>query len=111
VAGGLPFAAARDGMRVAVRLTPKAAADRVIGLIEDGHGGWTIKASVTAPPVEGKANAALIKLFARHFGLKPRDLAISGGSHSRAKIVEIRGDPIALAPLLTEGLRPWLQRS
>jgi uncharacterized protein (TIGR00251 family) len=108
---GLPFAPGRDGVRVAVRLTPKAGANRIIGLIEDGRGGCAIKASVTAPAVDGKANAALVKLLAKHFGLKSRDLAIVGGSHGRAKLVQMQGDPVALASTLKEGLRPWLQQS
>jgi len=107
----LPFTRSRDGLRLAVRLTPKAAADRIIGVIEDGHGGSTLKATVTAPPVEGEANAALIRLLARHFGLKPRALAVAAGASSRAKIIDVTGDPAALAQRITEGLRPWLTPS
>jgi uncharacterized protein len=108
----LPFAAARDGMRLAIRLTPKAASSRLLGLIEDGRGGWAIKASVTAPPVEGEANAALITLLARQLDLKPRDLAIASGSHkSRLKIVELHGDPARLRSLLLEKLNPWLKQA
>jgi len=104
----LPFTAARDRLRLAIRLTPKAAADRVLGLIEDGRGGWAIKAAVTAPPVDGEANAALIRLLARQFGLKPRDLAVASGAHGRSKVVDIFGDPALLRPVLTQGLSPWL---
>ena len=108
----LPFAAARDGMRLAIRLTPRAGSNRLLGLIEDGHGGWAIKASVTAPPVEGEANAALITLLARQLDLKPRDLAIASGSQkSRLKIVELHGDPATLRPLLLERLKPWLKQA
>ena len=107
---GAPFAATRGGVRLAVRLTPKAASDRIVGLIEDGRGGWALKAAVAAAPVDGKANAALIHLLARHFGLKPRDLAVISGSTDRSKIIELHGDPTALTPLLTAGLRPWLTR-
>src|ERR1700675_4950370 len=110
MAASLPFAARRGSVRLAVRLTPKAASDRIVGLIEDGHGGWALKAAVTAPPVDGKANAALIKLLARHFGLKQRDLAVINGSTDRSKIIEMLGDPTMLTPILTAGLRPWLIR-
>jgi uncharacterized protein (TIGR00251 family) len=110
MAATAPFAATRGGMRLAVRLTPKAAADRIVGLIEDGRGGWALKAAVAAAPVDGKANAALIKLLARHFGLKPRDLAVISGSTDRSKVVEMHGDPSTLTPILTAGLRPWLTR-
>lgn len=108
MAGSLPFAATRDGVRLAVRLTPKAASDRIVGVIENGRGGWALKAAVTAPPVQGKANMALIKLLARHFGLKPRDLAVVSGATDRAKVIEVLGDPVTLTALFTEGLSPWL---
>ncbi len=106
----LPYAVVQDGVRLAIRLVPKASASRLIGLIEDGHGGWAIKAAVTAPPVEGEANAALIRLLAQQLGLKPRDLQIASGAQSRSKVVEIRGDPVALRPLILERLSPWLKQ-
>lgn len=110
MAGSVPFAVAQDGMRLAIRLIPKAASNRIVGLIEDGHGGWALKVAVTAPPVDGKANGALIKLLARQLGLKPRDVAVVQGLHDRAKVIAVSGDPAVLAGVLTEGLRPWLAR-
>jgi uncharacterized protein len=94
---GRPFAAARDGIRLAVRLTPKAASDRVAGIVADGHGGWALKAAVTAPPVDGRANAALLHLLAKHFGWKPGDVRLIGGAGSRTKTIAIKGDPALLA--------------
>jgi uncharacterized protein (TIGR00251 family) len=105
-----PFAAARDGLRIAVRLTPKAAADRIVGLIEDGRGGAALKVAVTAPPVDGKANRALLQLLARHFGLTPSDLSLAAGASGRSKSVALKGDPAKLAAALREGLKPWLKR-
>lgn len=107
----LPFTMARTGLRLAVRLTPRASADRVLGVIEDGHGGWAIKATVTAPPLEGAANAALVQLLARHFGIKPRDFDIVLGTSGRLKLVEIEGDPAPLRQRVIEGLSPWLKQS
>ncbi len=106
----LPFAAVEDGLRLAIRLTPKASANRILGVVEDGHGGTVLKAAVTAAPVDGKANAALIKLLARHFQLRPRDLAVAKGANDRSKLIAIAGDPGTLAGLMTEGLRPWSTR-
>ena len=105
---GPPFAAARDGMRLAVRLTPKAAADRILGVIADGRGGRVLKVAVTAAPIDGKANAALLRLLARHLGLKPSDLTVIAGASGRSKAIGLRGDPAKLAAALTEGLAPWL---
>jgi uncharacterized protein YggU (UPF0235/DUF167 family) len=105
----LPFAAAADGVRLAVRLTPKASAARIIGLIEDGAGGVALKVAVTAAPEAGKANDALLALLAKALGLKRRDLTLALGAADRRKLVHVRGDPAALARHLEEGLRPWLR--
>lgn len=102
---GRPFAAARDGIRLTVRLTPKAASDRVAGVVEDGRGGWALKAAVSAPPVDGRANAALLQLLAKRFGWKPSDLAVIGGAANRTKVIAIKGDPATLMTALEKGLR------
>ena len=61
-----------DGVRVAVRLKPRASAERVVGLTREADGGMALSVAVTAPPVDGKANEALIRLLARLFHLPPR---------------------------------------
>jgi uncharacterized protein (TIGR00251 family) len=55
-----------------------------------------LKVSVTAPPVEGRANTALIELLAREWRLPKRNIAIVGGQKSRDKIVRVAGDPVVL---------------
>jgi uncharacterized protein len=87
-----------------VHLTPKASTDRVIGLVTDGQGGEALKATVTARPENGKANAALIRLLARHFGLASRDISVVGGLAHRRKVVEFAGDPSILAATMTARL-------
>jgi uncharacterized protein len=107
--GPRPFAADADGLRLAVRLTPKASAARIIGLIEDGAGGVALKVAVTAAPEAGKANEALLALLAKTLGLKRRDLTLALGAADRRKLVHVQGDPAALTRRLEEGLRPWLR--
>ncbi|HXA72537.1 MAG TPA: DUF167 family protein [Stellaceae bacterium] len=102
-----PFAATSDGVRLAVRLTPKASAERIVGLADEADGGVVLKVAVTAPPEGGKANAALLKLLARAFRLPARDFAVVRGASDRRKIVAVTGAPAALAARLKEGLRPW----
>ena len=106
----LPFAAVPDGVRLAVRLTPKAAAARILGLIEDGGGGVALKVAVTAPAEAGKANDALVALLAEALGLKRRDFGLVLGATDRRKLLHIAGDPAALADRLKERLGPWLRR-
>ena len=103
----LPFAAAADGLRLAVRLMPKASAERIIGLADEADGGVVLKVAVTAPPEGGKANAALLKLLARAFRLPARDFAVVRGASDRRKVVAVTGAPAALVARITEGLRPW----
>jgi uncharacterized protein YggU (UPF0235/DUF167 family) len=91
-----PFAAAVGGVRVAIRLTPRARADRLDGILRAADGAPLLKASVTAPPADGRANDALLALLAKSWGVPRRDLAIVGGAKSRNKTVHVAGDPAAL---------------
>lgn len=70
-------------MKVKVRVIPRAKQNKVVA--EAGR----LKAYLTAPPVEGKANAALIELLAEHFGVKKRCITILRGEKGRDKEVEI----------------------
>ncbi len=107
----LPFTLAPDGVRLAVRVTPRASAGRILGLAPDGAGGVALKLAVTAAPEAGKANEAVLALLAREFRLKRRDLTLALGAASRSKLVHVAGDPAALAQQLEEALRPWLTPS
>jgi uncharacterized protein (TIGR00251 family) len=78
---------------VAIRLTPRARADRLEGILRAADGAPLLKASVTAPPAEGRANDALLGLLAKSWGVPRRDLAIVGGGKSRNKTVHVAGDP------------------
>lgn len=62
---------------------------RVDELIELGDGTW--QARVKAPPVDGKANEALIALVATHFGVRKAQVSIKSGASSRLKRVSIAG--------------------
>ncbi|HEV2335572.1 MAG TPA: DUF167 family protein [Stellaceae bacterium] len=91
-------------MRIAVRLTPRARADRLIGVARLGDGAPILKVTVTAPPAEGRANAALLQLLAKEWNVPRRDLAILGGQKSRNKVVGITGDPALLLKRLGAAL-------
>jgi uncharacterized protein YggU (UPF0235/DUF167 family) len=73
-------------VRFAVRLTPRAAVDRVDGVI-DG----VLRARVGAPAVEGAANNALIRLIAEELGVPRSDVRIVAGATSRQKLVVVDG--------------------
>ena len=67
-----------------VKVKPGARAEDITQL-EDG----TWLAAVKAPPVDGKANAALIALVAKHFGLRKAQVSIRSGASGRMKLVEL----------------------
>jgi uncharacterized protein len=103
-----PFAVARGGMHLSVRLVPKAAASRIIGLVAT-EAGTALKISVHAPPVDGRANEALLRLLAETLALPRRDFSLAQGAGDRRKLVHISGDPLRLKPQLEEALLPWLK--
>ena len=109
--GVLPFSPAAGGVRLKVRLTPQAAAERILGLAEEAGGGVALKVAVNAPPENGKANAALLRLLAHTLGLPRTDIDLALGATQRHKVVQIAGDAAVLLPKLTEALRPWLEEA
>ena len=76
-----------------VRLSPRASAERLIGIAVSADGRRVLKASVTAPAQDGRANEALLQLLARAWHVPRRDLSIIAGSTSRSKAVRLAGDP------------------
>lgn len=60
---------------------------RVSELEERPDGTWL--ARVKAPPVDGKANAALIELVAERFGVRKAQVSIKSGAGARLKLVQI----------------------
>lgn len=75
------------GTRLAVRVQPGARRDALVGRLETGE--W--KVAVTAPPEDGRANAAVVELLAALLGVKRRQVNVVRGQSARAKQVEIAG--------------------
>jgi uncharacterized protein len=100
------FAApAADGVRVTVRLTPRAKRDAIEGAAAEADGGTCLRVRVTAPPEDGKANAALVKLLAKRLRLPASRVELVAGARDRRKVLRIDGDPEEIVPLLL-GLAP-----
>ena len=88
-------------MRLAVRLTPRGGRDAVDGWASGADGKPYLKARVSAPPVEGEANAALTGLLAKVLGVSKSSVRIAAGQTGRLKTVEVDGlDAAALAAIL-----------
>ena len=80
-----------DPLRLAVRLTPKAAQDKVHGWTSDTDGQKILKVSVTAVPEKGKANKALVALLAKHLKIPKSAITIIRGETDRNKILLMDG--------------------
>ncbi|MBV0933285.1 DUF167 family protein [Marinobacterium weihaiense] len=65
-------------------LQPKASRDEI-----SGRHGDSVKIRIAAPPIEGRANAALVKFLAKTFGVAKRDVSIISGELGREKRVRI----------------------
>ncbi len=91
-----PFTAVGNGVRVAVRVAPRAAANRIGGMVSGADGRPALKISVTAAPEGGKANAALIKLLSKAWRVPKGAISIAAGAAARRKVVHVAGAPEAL---------------
>ncbi|CAA7626989.1 DUF167 family protein [Magnetospirillum sp. SS-4] len=87
-----PFAVVAQGLRVAVRLTPKASRDAIQAAAADADGAGVLRVQVTAVPEDGKANAALIKLLSKAWKLPKSTIGIVQGATDRRKVLLISGD-------------------
>jgi len=91
-----------NNTKLKIRVTPRAKRDEVYYILEDG----TVKVRLTAPPVEGKANKALIKYFSGIFEIPRSRIEILSGFKSRNKLVYIQGiDSVEIYDKLNELLK------
>ncbi len=72
-------------MRISVRVIPRSSKNTLEW--EDG----ALKVRLTAPPVDGAANEALLTLLAQRLDLSKRDIQLVHGTAGRRKTVEIAG--------------------
>jgi len=99
-----PISAAPDGLRLAVRLTPGARVNRLEGGAVDAAGKRWLRIRVTAPPVDGQANKALVQFLAKRWRLPKSAIAIVSGETARNKVLTLQGDPDRLRSLIEADL-------
>ncbi|MBZ0272270.1 DUF167 family protein [bacterium] len=81
-----PFRTDRNDLLIDVRLTPRASRNAIAGIHDD-----RLKISVTSPPVDGKANAHLVKFLARRLGVAASSITIEAGANDRRKTLRVAG--------------------
>jgi uncharacterized protein (TIGR00251 family) len=82
--------AAKDGVTLAVRAQPGAKKTAIVGVYGEGAAAQ-LKIAVHAPPIEGRANAALIAFLAETFGVVKNAVELTTGELSRSKVFLLRG--------------------
>ena len=78
------------GVTLAVRAQPGAKKTAIAGVYGEGDAAQ-LKIAVHAPPVEGRANEALIAFLAETFGIPKRSVELVSGELSRSKVFLLRG--------------------
>ena len=86
--------AAAEGVTLAVRAQPGAKKTAIGGVYGEGTTAQ-LKVAVQAPPLEGRANNALIVFFAKTFGLPKGAVTLVSGELSRNKVFLLRGMTMA----------------
>jgi len=81
---------APGGVTLAVRAQPGAKKTAIAGVYGEGDAAQ-LKVAVKAPPVEGRANEALIRFLAETFGIPKRSVELVSGELSRSKVFLLRG--------------------
>ncbi|HAY0639202.1 TPA: YggU family protein [Serratia rubidaea] len=87
-----------DGLVIRLYIQPKASRDQIIGL----HGD-EIKVAITAPPVDGQANAHLVKFLAKQFKVAKSNITIEKGElgrHKQLRIIHPQQRPPVIAALI-----------
>jgi len=86
MSGSLTIRQTAEGASFSVRVQPRARKNEVCGVQ-----GNALKVRLTAPPVEGAANEALVAFLAKSLGVRKSQVEILQGRTSRAKVVAVSG--------------------
>ena len=82
----VPVKETSEGVTFTVKVHPRARKNAVTGVMGDA-----LKLAVTAPPVEGRANEAVIEFFADLFEISRASVTITSGATGRRKVVRVSG--------------------
>ena len=87
----IPCRVSRNGVTINVRVQPRSSRKKVERVEGD-----LVYVKLTAPPAGGAANAQLIELLAKTFGIRKSAFSIIKGRSSRNKVLELEGSPESL---------------
>ena len=81
-----------QGAQFALRVQPRASRNAIAGVMGDA-----VKLAITAPPVDGKANQAVIEFLSDLFRVAKSSIVIVSGETGRNKLIAVRG--LSAAPV------------
>jgi len=88
----IPIQESAKGITFATKVRPRARKNAITGVVSAA-----LKLAITAPPIDGKANQAVIEFFAELFAIPRSSVTIASGETSRNKVVRIAGVSKAVA--------------
>ena len=94
-----PWSADPAGVRLLVRVSPKASREGIDGVMETPRGP-ALTVRVRAVAEKGEANRAVEKVLADWLGMAKSSVAVAGGGKSRLKTIFITGEPTGLTALV-----------
>ena len=80
-----------EGIRLFVRVTPRAKRSMFVGIVQDGEEQARVAIKLAAPPIDGAANKALVAFLAEALGVARSAVEIVSGELSRLKTLRISG--------------------
>jgi hypothetical protein len=86
-----PYRASGSGVVLAVKVTPKASRDEVLG-IEIHAERPVLRVRVSAAPDKGRANKAVVKLIGKWLGIPASSITLASGANARLKSLFLEGD-------------------
>jgi uncharacterized protein (TIGR00251 family) len=92
-----------EGVAIAVRAQPGAKKTALIGVYGEGASAQ-LKIAVSAPPIEGRANDALVAFLADYFSVPRGRIALLSGQSSRNKVFLVRSISLAQIQATLQGL-------
>ncbi len=101
----LPFTPTADGLRLNVRLVPRAARTEINRVVRDDAGAAYLKVKVGEPPEGGKANRALLALLAKKWKVPASSINLVSGASARRKTLRIKGDAGELSRKISSWIR------
>ncbi len=75
----------KRGSALAVRVTPRASRNQIVGLLKDG----TIKVHLASDPADEESNVALVSFLAEVLGVPKSRVEIVAGQSSREKLISV----------------------